>query len=119
MGDETGQKHQLQCFYPVYPVYMPCLHRLSSKLSNEEASSEALRKAKAKTERDLAAAQEQAKADLDAQRQQYEALLQKAKLDQVRKGAWSYGQQLDLVGMEAGVDGAMWTGLRCMDIGGT
>ena len=59
--------------------------RLASKLQSEEATSEGLRKARAKLERDLAAAQEAAKAELEAQRQQADALMAKARADQVNK----------------------------------
>jgi hypothetical protein len=59
------------------------IFRLSSKLSSEEASSEGLRRAKAKLERELAAAQEAARAELEAARQQSDAALQRARAEQV------------------------------------
>lgn len=56
--------------------------RLASKLADEEAASEGLRKAKSKLERDITALLAQHKAELDAQRQEYDAALQKARADQ-------------------------------------
>lgn len=57
--------------------------KLTTRLAAEEAALAEARKAKAKAERDVAAAAEQAKADLEAQREHFEGLLQKAKADQV------------------------------------
>ena len=57
--------------------------RLQSRLSAEESSSEGLRKAKAKAEREALEAQEAGRAQLEQQQQQFEAALQRARADQV------------------------------------
>lgn len=58
-------------------------NRLQSKLEAEQAEAEGQRRARIKAEREVVTVQEQAKADLEAQRAQAEALLGKAKSEQV------------------------------------
>ncbi len=60
--------------------------RLQAKLETEQGEAEAQRRARAKAEREVGAAQEQAGAELEAQKQQFEALLNKAKAEQVGHG---------------------------------
>lgn len=62
--------------------------KVAARLAQEEASGEGLSRAKAKLERDLAAAAEQHKAEVEAQKEQYEQLLAKARGEQVGAGAW-------------------------------
>ncbi|KAG2489635.1 hypothetical protein HYH03_011914 [Edaphochlamys debaryana] len=57
--------------------------RAQQRLAAEEAAAAELRRAKAKLEKDLVAAGEQAKSDLESQKEHFELLLQKAKSDQV------------------------------------
>lgn len=57
--------------------------KLSSKLQHEEQAHEAMKRAKAKLERDLSAAEEAAQQELEATRQQAEATLAKVKAELV------------------------------------
>jgi hypothetical protein len=57
--------------------------KVAGRLAQEEASGEGLSRAKAKLERDLAAAAEHHKAEVEAQKEQYEQLLAKARGEQV------------------------------------
>ncbi|GLI69265.1 hypothetical protein VaNZ11_013798, partial [Volvox africanus] len=57
--------------------------KLATRLAAEESGAAELRRVKAKLEKELVAAGEQAKADLESQREHFELLLQKAKSDQV------------------------------------
>ncbi|GIL51684.1 hypothetical protein Vafri_7615 [Volvox africanus] len=57
--------------------------KLATRLAAEESGAAELRRVKAKLEKDLVSAGEQAKADLESQREHFELLLQKAKSDQV------------------------------------
>ncbi|GIL86742.1 hypothetical protein Vretifemale_14987, partial [Volvox reticuliferus] len=57
--------------------------KLATRLAAEESGAAELRRVKVKLEKELVAAGEQAKADLDSQREHFELLLQKAKSDQV------------------------------------
>lgn len=58
--------------------------RLQAKLEAEAAEAETQRKARGKAEREAAGGREAAQGELEVQRAQFEALLQKAKADQVR-----------------------------------
>ena len=57
--------------------------RLQSKLEAEAAEAETQRKARAKAEREAVGGREVAQGELEAQRVQFEAMLQKAKAEQV------------------------------------
>ena len=63
--------------------------RLQSKLEAEAAEAETQRKARAKAEREAVGGREVAQGELEAQRAQFEAMLQKAKAEQV--GGWEGG----------------------------
>lgn len=57
--------------------------KLQAKLTAEESSTETLRKAKAKLERDLQEALDHHKGELEQQKEHYEGLFQKARADQL------------------------------------
>jgi len=58
--------------------------RLASRLVDEEVNAENLRKQKASLENELAASEAQHRSELDAQKQAFNAALQKAQAEQVR-----------------------------------
>eukprot|EP00798_Chlamydomonas_sp_ICE-L_P005801 gene5801-6085_t len=72
--------------------------KLQTNLTTEQSESETLRKARAKMERDLAAAHEHSKAELESQKHHMDQMLTKAKADQLdaeERGGWKLRSEVE------------------------